>query len=799
MTPLPPFRALLCAFLLILVSLAPARAQEAQEDPEQQVEDRITVTAQRVEQSLQDVPLSVVAIEGEELESRALTDAQTLGEAVPGVVVSSQSSSNGEVALTIRGIGSNTFGLGTESTVGYYVDGIYIPRPQGFLNQFVDVERIEVLRGPQGTLWGRNSTGGTINVITRRPSNAFEARLFGEYSEFDSPDSATGQRLQGGVSGALSETVRARLSGSWSDIEDTTFNEFSGRSVDNIDGNSLRGSLDFLIGDSLSILVRADHTDDASHNNFNLKPASITPISTLGTLFRFYGISDIPDVHRIAANIEPVSEYSESGISVGLNAVLDSSGTELESISSFREFDSTRSADIDGSPLDFVENQGDFDVEWWSQELKITGGNDRFDWIAGVYAFHEEGTTLVDTRTDLALFQVHFFASNPGLFLFDPGTFCSLGFIAPSFLCGIDYYQAIAPALGLALPGNVSSGNFFRTALDTDSYSGYGQLYWHLNDQWTLTGGLRYTNDDKDHTQNTIDFLTQQPFVQSDSDSWDALTPKVGVEYRPDADTMVYGSIATGFKSGGFNSISIQPSFDEETITSYEVGVKSTFHDNRVTFNAAAFHYDYDDLQVAVLFPDRSQIENAAEATVNGLEVDLRVRPSSGFEFELGLSFLDDEFDRFSSQNPVEIARVQDELNQQGVFDPVQLAIAGAAVPLTDLSGRGLLKAPDVSATAAVQYTWDFDDAGGLTGRLGYSYSDDVAFDAFGEFTQESYDLLSANLRYASSDGRWFVNLFGRNLGDEEYQVAELFARVTGSLKVWAPPRQVGVQVGLNF
>ncbi len=780
---------------LMLLLVAPLSAQDSALGDV--VEDQVTVTAQRVEQSLQEVPISIITVSAEALEDRAISDIQDLADEAHGLVVSGQSSSTGEVALTIRGIGSNTFGLGTESTVGYYVDGVYIPRPQGFLNHFLDVERIEVLRGPQGTLWGRNSTGGALNVVTKNPSAQFRGRLSSEYGELGGPASATEQKFAGSVSGALSDNVFARLSASQADSEDTTFNTFTGRNVDNVDGYGARGSLQFNLSDSTSLLVRADTTDDDSHNNFSLRP-NISSSSTLGTLLRFYGLQVPTDVHEISANIEPVSQYDESGASIDLTSVLGS-GIELQSITSFRQFDSRRVADVDATPLDFVENVGIFDSEWYSQEFKLNGSSDNFDWIAGAYYLHEEGTSNVDNRTDFGLFELHFFASNPGLFLFNPTDFCSLGFIAPTFLCGIDYYSALAGPFGLRLPGNVSSGLFFISELETDSYAGYGQLYWHLNDEWTLTGGLRYTRDDKKHAQNTIDFITQAPARFVESNDWDGLTPKLGVEFRPQDDLMFYGSITTGFKSGGFNSISVQPSFDEETVTSYEIGVKSLLANGKVTLNAAAFHYDYDDLQIAVLFPDRSSVENAAEATINGLELDLFARPSSRFQLELGISVLDDEFDSFSSQDPLEVARVQDALNAQGILDPTTLAIAGSMVPTTDLAGHSLQRAPDFSANAAAQYRFTVGDAGTLSVRGQYTYTDDISFDPFGNLGQSAYGLFNANINYAPKSGNWFVNLYGRNLGDEEYRVGGLFARVTGSLEVWAPPQSAGIQVGINF
>ena len=483
-TPAP-----LLAVSLPMTLLAGAAVAQEPDDPAAEVSDEITVTAQRIEESLQDVPISVVAVSGEELEQQAILDVQGLADAAPGVVVSNQSSTTGEVSLVIRGIGSNTFGLGTESTVGYYVDGAYLPRPQGFVNPFLDLERVEILRGPQGTLWGRNSTGGAINLVTRAPEGQFKGRLFASGSDFASPESASGRRYGLSLTGPLTEKVWARASASATTIEDATWNDHLGQGSDANDGLSFRAGLTFLPSDTLTFTLRADGMDDDSHGNFHLKPGDVSPLSLVGTLSRFYGFENPLDVHRIAANIAPMSPYEESGFSLHVDKVLRGGAANLTSISSWRDFGSSRRADVDATPVDFVENVGDYESEWWSQEFQVSGDRERARWIAGLYAFGEEGHTAIDTRTDSALFGVWLFANNPGVFLFNPADFCSLGIFAPPTLCGPAYFGAVAPFLGLPLPGTVASANVFDTVLDSSSWAGYGQVDWRLGERTTLHHG----------------------------------------------------------------------------------------------------------------------------------------------------------------------------------------------------------------------------------------------------------------------------------------------------------------------
>ncbi len=788
------------ALVLLAALLAGAAAAQDPDDPDAAVTDEITVTAQRVEEAIQDVPISIITRSGEELEQQAIGDVQALAEASPGVVVSGQSPTTGEVAIYIRGIGSSTLGIGTEPTVGYYVDGVYMPRPQAAVNPFLDLERIEILRGPQGTLWGRNSTAGAVNVVTRAPEGQFHGRVFTSLSKYDSSEAADGRRVGLSLTGPVSNKVWGRFTGASAQVEDPTYNDFLGAGADNFDGVTLRGSLTFLPSDSLSFTVRADSTDDDAHANFPYKPFAVSPYSTVGTLNRFYGHSEPADVHRISTDTVPLSLYEESGFSLTVNKAMGA-GTSLTSISSWRDFDSSRDTDIDGSPNAFVTNSGAFNSQWWSQEFQLHGASERANWVTGIYAFSEESGMQVDNDSDLALLGVWVFANSPGTFLFDPATYCSLGVLAPPALCGPDYFNAIAPLLGLPVPGTTTTLPF-ETSIDASLYAAYGQVDWRLGDRVTLTTGARYTTDEKDHDQQTLSFRTFMPEFQQQSDNWSALTPRLGLEVRPADNLMLYGAVTAGYKSGGYNSLSLQPAFDEETVTSVEIGIRSTLADRKVRINASAFDYDYDDLQVAVLYPDRSVVENAAKARIRGLDFEVAVKPNRQFSFDLSFELLDDEFTEFTTLDPVLQAQFVEDLLAAGLIDPADVLQGGGGalpIPPTDLSGNGLPRAPDLSATASLQYTFDLGSSGSLIARGEVQYTDDIAFDSFERFVQPSYSLLHAQLRWTSAEGRVFLAAYGRNLGDEEYRLSQFFVNYTGSLAVWAPPTEIGLQLGIDF
>lgn len=779
----------------VLLPTAPIWSQPADQPA---VEDTVVVTAQRTEQDLQDVPVSVLAYESDELEALSIDDIEELAQIAPGLVVSAQSASTGEVSLFIRGIGSSVQGIGVESNVGFYVDGVYVPRPVGFVDELVDVERIELLRGPQGTLWGRNATGGAINLVTKQPAGQFVGRLFGEYGQIDGPGTLDSQRYTGSITGPLSQRVLGRFSASQAKSDNTTVNVLLDEPGKNRDATSLRGALTFLPSDSFSLTLDVDDIEDDAHCNYFLRPAQVGPNTVLGTLIRFYDLELPSDPHQIAVDVQPESSYEQQGIRLALDWS-PSADVSVRSITGVRDMTGERFSDIDGTPLSFIENFDELDAEWWSQELQLEGSSGSLDWIAGLYAFHEEADEFTDTISDQALFSQFFFAQNPGLFGFDPETFCSANPFVPSDVCGPAYYDTIAPFIGLPLTGNKSSATFFDRSVDTDSYAVYGQGYAHLSDAFTLTGGLRYTADDKTHTITTLDaFQVGELRTETLSDDWDQLTPKLGLEWRPSDDVLVYGSVTTGYKSGGFNSTSFQPSFDQEEILSYEAGVKSFLAQGRLRLNAAAFFYDYDDLQVAILFPDRRTVENAAEAELKGFELDLDWRLTDRLRLVFNGALLDDEFVRFESQDPLVVGRIEDDLNAMGIFDQAAINAAVSQVPTTDLSGRGLPQAPDFNTYTALEYAVPVG-GGQLLLRADHQFTDDIAFDPFEEFVQESYDLFGAGLSYSGADNRWWVNLYGKNLGDEDYVLTEFFARVTGSLQVYAPPANWGLQLGLRF
>lgn len=702
--------------------------------------DETKVTARRTEESLKEVPASIVSRSAGELEQQATRDMQGLSEAVPGIVLSNQNPTTGEAALWIRGMGSNTLGPGTESSVGYYVDGVYMPRHQTLVKPFLDVERIEVLRGPQGVLWGRNSIAGAVNVITRSPESKFHGRLLASLSEFNASQAPGGRRYELSVTGPLSRKMRARLTGARSVFGDPTYNEYLKAGSRELDGVSFRGALTFAPSDSLTFTIRGDRTDDDAHGNLHFKLGnglySNLPFRSLSD---YYGYSDPEDIHRIGVNTAPTSEHQENGFSLTLDKVTEA-GINITSISSWREFDSARTADIDGTPIDFQATSGAFESRWWSQELLLHGTHGPATWIAGSYAFEETSRTRIDTIGDPAVNR---------------------------FL-----RHSEAPL-------------YLETDLDSTRYSVYGHVDWQLSERVTLTTGARYSDDDKAIQQATFALRRFIPVSQTLRDSWHGVTPMLGLSVRPRENLMLYGTATAGFKTGGYNPVHLQAAFDEETVTTYEIGLRSSLARGRARITAAVFSSDYTDLQMPVSAPDGLVIENAARARIRGIDFELSLRPVSRFAFGLSFELLDDEFEDYMFQ-------------EGSQFEETKLFGPFIRIRALNLAGSGLPRAPDLSVSASLEYTLQLG-GDSLTARAEYRYTDDIAFDPREHFVQPSYGRLHGQLRWSSRQGKLFVDLYGRNLTDEEYKVNEIVTPDVGRLRIWAPPREIGLQVGIDF
>ncbi|MCI4644391.1 MAG: TonB-dependent receptor [Hyphomonadaceae bacterium] len=710
---------------------------------------QVVVTAQRREETAQDVPVSLTAVSGAELEAKAVTDLDTLSQGIVGISYDNTSIATPE--LYIRGIGTNRRDIGSDPSSAVYVDDIYQPRFSNVLSGLVDLERVEVLRGPQGTLFGRNTIGGAISATTAAPSDEFEGRVYGTLGNKETV--AAG----GSISGPFSDRVRARLSAGYSDEEGFMFDDVSGKD-NGVRSVTVRGKVEFDITDNLLFRLGANYTDTNQGGTF-LHTAN-TPLFVVGP---FVDQASTLDGDRYHGDYSLPGENDIQHQQVDARLIWDADAVTVTAISSWIGFEQTATQDLDATPFDIITYEGVTDTDTYSAELRIAsndGGSasfgDRLSWVAGLYYFNDkgdEGATFT-TGTDSI---VSFLAANPTQM--------------PPFN-----------------PGTLRKADQTNQSTDMTSVAVYGQATLSLTDQLSLTLGARYTEDDRDFVHDSINGLPGVPlpavpasFTRVGNLQSDSFDPKIGLEYRPADDLMFYASYSEGFKSGAVQSTATTIQIAErvaepETVKAYEVGMKSEFFDNRLRFNIAAFQNEFEGLQVrrVVVFPggfSSAVIENAANSTIKGLEIESSAVVTPEFQLNASYAYLDASYDSY-------------------VVD----AAAGI-----DFTGNDLVRTPHHRFNVDAVYTKDVQDAE-LQLRLAYNYTGEFYFQPANlpRDLEESHGLISASARYTLANGTTSILLWGRNLGDEEYRTYsnQLDQQVTEG---WSAKRTFGVTVSQKF
>jgi len=568
--------------------------------------EEIIVTAQKRSESLQNVPASITALSGDALSNRAIDGLSGLATSVPSLTFGSY---GGSARIAVRGIGFDMINPGGEGRIAYHINGVYVSRPAATMGTFYDVERVEVLRGPQGTLYGRNATGGSINVITRKPGDKLEGFLelgYGNYNDLSA---------EGAVSVPLSEGLGARVAFIAENRDGYGKNIVTGKDIDNSKRFGMRGTLSAKLGDSGKFDLIGDYYQEHDRNYGNHYFGQANPFITPSG-FLFGGV--VPTSRRdIANDFDPKNERTFWGVSG--RGEFDLGGVTLTSLTGYRHSNWTTLTDLDltSAPLSrftFFEKSRQI-----SQELQLSGDIGHAKFIVGGYYFNEKISGGSKIPLDSALVGLS-------------------GFVQ----------------------GYRAQGDF-----KTDALAGFGQVDYAVSDTLTLTLGARYSWEKKkidDLVQ--FDLFTPYPpelppnplFVRSGSRSETAFTPKFGLEYKPRHGLMIYATVSKGFKSGGFNIGDANNGFEPETLWSYEAGMKGTFADGRVRINASGFYYDYKNLQVSKVVVASVTIENAAASTLYGAEAEITVVPTDGLRLEVSPTWLHSKYKDFQSANPADPA-----------------------------------------------------------------------------------------------------------------------------------------------
>jgi iron complex outermembrane receptor protein len=584
---------------LAALPLATAMAQE------QAQLDEITVTAQKREQSIQDTPIAVTVLTGETLVKMGVESGNDVAQYTPGLAIAPVQGAGNVPNISIRGVGLNDFRDFNESPSAVYVDEVYKGALAGLDFALYDLDRVEVLKGPQGTLFGRNATGGLVSYLTARPTDTFEgyARLSG--------GSFGDIKAEFAVSGPLSDAVAGRLSVLYHTNDGVRHNvNPDGKDGDQIDLAAARGQLDFKLSDSGSLLLTAEagKNDNAGGNPYRYAPALFSggaPVvpTEIDEANRdaVVGTSDLNDIN-VSAGLKTDTDF-KSGTA---RLTWDFGGVDLVSITNYQDFNKHQIQDCDSAPIDLCFTDYTSKVKQFSQELRLQGEIDKLLWNAGLYYF------------DL---------SNKGT------------------------QSLFGPVAGLLLaPGTDSTTTTFDTT--TTSMAAFGQLEYRITDDIALIGGLRYSDDQTDMTQVFLLTVPEDALGFTGGIAYPKETQKkkntsytAKITWDVSDATMVYAGIANSFKGGTFNSgfgpvdpslYSVKP----EELTSFEMGFKSESSDRRNRFSGAAFYYDYKDMQ-AFQFVGLNQLLFNADATVKGAELEWTGLPTDALEISAGVSYLD--------------------------------------------------------------------------------------------------------------------------------------------------------------
>jgi len=792
------FAALTAAGLLYL----PEQAKSAEnQDQASRLIEELVVTARRREEGLQDAPLAVSAFTQETLDYRGVTQLDQIARFVPGLTLENNPSFGGaanSAAIYLRGVGQKEFLPTTEPGVGLYVDGVYVARSVGAILDIVDVDRLEVLRGPQGTLFGRNTIGGAISINTVKPDPGGDAD--GDISVAAGTDNLV--RLKAAIHLPLSEQLATRLTIA-SMAQDGFVQRADGVDLGNDDTVTARWTFAWQPSDQFSAdvafdltrdrengpaleLIGIDYTDLSQLNGVVLAPpppmafihnvtvAALGPgIPCAATDTAGNGVTSNPsapncyDDRYIGAdgsNEGTAPAFSETdvfGASVNLQYAFNDSIT-LKSITALRELDSEFARDGDHSPQRISQFYDDLQQDQFSQEFQLLGSHQQVNWIVGLYYFTEDG-------------------SNENILDFTVSNFRSGG------------------------------------AFDNEAWAAFAQMTYDLTDQLQLSIGGRYTEEEKSFRPDQIIFTNyftgisqivppgnplaalDAPFLQAGERilpfiekqiNIDEFTPMMNLAFNPTDDIMLYFSYSEGFKSGGFTQrvfppvvagftaptgtpdIDLIQTFAPEFVEVLELGFKTSLLDNTVRINGALFQTDYTDLQVQVFNSVAPVTQNIGTAGIDGFELEVMAAPGGGWFFESSLAFTDAGYEDIDTGITL--------IGENFDFERV----------------------PETTASLGVSKEFVLTNSGVLTLRADWSYRSETFNDAYNTrlLATDSFDLIDASVRWENSAADWTIVLSGRNITNEKYLESGVYGTAFQSFEgVYNRGRQWQLEVRKSF
>ena len=808
-TPLSPLAAAIIASVGLSTTAFAQQGKTALEE--------IIVTAQRQETMLQETPIAVTAFSSEKIEDLGIFDVTDIGSMAPNTNIQKQPSSNSNMSIFIRGVGSGETSLMVDPKVSFYIDGIYMSKTVGAVFDIVDMQSIEVLRGPQGTLFGRNSTGGAVNVTTVKPSGEFGLRLEGSVGNDGY------QRLLGSVDiPKLADMLSVKLSGMTMDYDGWADNNFPGQEDDlgSEDNKSYRAALRLEPFEMLTV----DYTYDKTDNEGVPTPFQITKVKDS----IYNGISEVPFPYtflggqlyqEMAASVgdpkDRREDYTLDAVSTeklevdghALTVALNLEAVTIKYIFADRETDSTYDrTDLDGGALstsDLFYGGGaviptpgfhaaidDGSIDMTTHELQMFGElfGEKLRYTIGYYHYEED--IRQDNPQTYAL-PIQFLAADPSLL----GIYTATGYCNDFPGQGPVCVGSQRLPLPFPVPGADPNGNGavdFVYGQTSKSWAAYAHGVYELTDDLELTLGIRYTEDERDGFlfNEGLNMTSIDEKLTNDND-WDNTSYLATLNYSVSDDMNIYATYSTGYNAGGFNArAATVPSWedpvDEEKIDAYEIGLKADWWDSRLRTNIAVFYNEFDDIQIAQFEAGTggasSRLVNAGKGTYQGIELDMVAILAEGLILDLTYGYLDAEFDEYVARDPA----------------------TDQEIDISNVTTVG--RAPENTGNIGLQYDFSPFSFGEVSARVDATYTDEFVFHPF----QNQYDRaddrwlvgarLSLNDISVGDKGSLRISAWGKNLTDEEYREWGIdFASLGYAGNVFGQPRTYGVDLVYRF
>jgi outer membrane receptor protein involved in Fe transport len=853
--------------------------------------EEVVVTAEKRTSTVQDTAIAVSAFDDEALESRQIATTSELQFSVPNMMFGKGNFEGS--SISIRGVGNLAVADSSDNGVGIHVNDIYLNEPRIFEVEFFDVERMEILRGPQGTLYGRNTTGGVMNLITAKPIDTFEADLsvgLGDYNE---------RKITGMVNVPLSDTVATRLAGYYLKRDGYTENLYTGNDIDDRDLYSLRWTTNFEFGANTEVTFMASYLeeDDARSRvskqlctkdprgafGYGCEPGSkgfstphsqtyitsaladfatanaafaaatggparealspgagldsgakmtwdffIVPLNLLGlpqeaydaySALAFSGAAtdffgdtfNPPDLRQVYSDFDPEYYTDETILSLEIRHDLET--MTFKSMTAYHEGNTEALTDYDwavpsenypdGVAVTYNMNgrnrvatfsegvdRAQAETEQWSQQFTLFSDNDsNLNWTAGAFYLHFEK----DSHYDVFSSGLAAYAQAGGL-----------AAIAETIL-GL-------PLNSIATPLPVELAQFDSyTQYEVDTWALFGELYYDFSDDTRLTVGLRYSDEEKEvHARSYFVDLSagfNDP-LSDQNDDWQEVTGKISLDHNLDLswtdETLIFATIARGYKGGGFNppessDSGIADTFDPEYVNSFEVGVKSRLMGNTLQANIAAFIYDYEGLQVSQIIEQTAVNENT-DADIIGLEAEFMFAPSENWLFSLNLAFLNAEVGDFSTIDTANPTQGGPMIN---IFGDI-VAADGVPFPVVDLEGNELIATPELSVNFFAEYYRPLSNGMSLVFHADYYYQDEFYARNFNTDADliPSWDVSNAFVSLTNADETWTVKAWIKNIQDDNNLTGFYTGDANSGLFTNAfvmEPRTYGVTFSMNF